>query len=258
MAPISQPLRPHRPVPQLIAAVVAFTAFLMLAWAVRTGPAPGDEALTRALAGHCPSVLITHAEIHEPCPFGVQRILHDMDDRVLSRLLSLPVWTSLVLLITGGFWLVGNRPAALLLLATEVAAEVTTGLAKLSVARLPPPNTDTTSALASIALMEYPSGHLVRATVTLGLLVVLITRLHPTWRLPAWLGYAVVLGLLGAMRVASEAHWPSDAVGSYLLGGGWIAAAWAVGDAGLWPKRTRELHSVPARMPASGLGKELM
>src|SRR5205085_3665416 len=107
----------------LLLAVAAFVLFLLLAVVVRSGPAPGDVAFTQALAGHCPSVLVTHAPIHQPCPFGLQRVLHDLDDSLFSRLLSLPVWTGLVLMVGAGLWLGGARPATQLLLLTDLAAE---------------------------------------------------------------------------------------------------------------------------------------
>jgi membrane-associated phospholipid phosphatase len=204
---------------------IALGMFSLLAVAARAGPLPGDKDLTEVLAGHCPSVLITHAVIHQPCPFGVQRVLHDVDERFLAALFSLPVWTGIVLLGGVGLWRAGAGREALVLLCTDFMAEATTAVTKVLVARLPPPDTDMTGALASVALLEFPSGHMVRVSVTLGLLLVALGRARPGWRLPGILSYVTILGLVGVARVASEAHWPSDVVGSYLLSAASISFA---------------------------------
>lgn len=69
---------------------------------------------------------------------------------------------------------------------------------------------------------SFPSGHVIRAVVTLGLLFALLAWRRPHWRLPAVLAITAYLLLLGLARVASGEHWPSDVLGGYLMGGFWL------------------------------------
>lgn len=86
-----------------------------------------------------------------------------------------------------------------------------------------------------VATASFPSGHMVRATVGLGLLVLLVGRWRPAWRTPAMLAAALCLVVLGAARVASGEHWPSDVAGGLLLGAAWL------GLVDWWDRRARAL-----------------
>ena len=58
--------------------------------------------------------------------------------------------------------------------------------------------------------------------VTLGVLVAITVWPRPTWRKPAIVAVALFLLLLGLARIEVRAHWLSDVVGAYLLGGIWL------------------------------------
>ena len=88
---------------------------------------------------------------------------------------------------------------------------------------------------------SFPSGHVVRCTVALGLLLALVVWRSPRGRLLGTAGVVVCLLLMGIARVASGEHWPTDVLGGYLLGALWcdlvlLALRWRrrVG----WPGRT--------------------
>ena len=129
------------------------------------------------------------------------------------------LWDSAVLLIAAAFWWRGDRRSAtLLLLGLSVEAAVV--LVKAVVNRPQPGGWLAESVWGA----SFPSGHVTRAVVTLGLLIALTVWRSPRWRLPGTLGVLGFLLLLGASRVAVEpqAHWPTDVIGGYLLGMLWL------------------------------------
>jgi undecaprenyl-diphosphatase len=67
---------------------------------------------------------------------------------------------------------------------------------------------------------SFPSGHVLGAVLLYGLLFAVAGRI---WARPVRLGlrgaYAVLLAAIGFQRVWSGAHWPSDVIGAYALGG---------------------------------------
>ena len=73
---------------------------------------------------------------------------------------------------------------------------------------------------------SFPSGHATSSIVTLGLLVILACRRRPGQKRIGWgVGAALVL-LVGFNRVYLAAHWPTDVLGGWLIGGG-FAYLWA-------------------------------
>ena len=110
-------------------------------------------------------------------------------------------------------WRVRPRGAALFLLG-DLSAELATAVLKAVVDRPRPPSV----ALADLVpTASFPSGHIVRTLVALGVAATLV--LPPRCR--RWAVGAVALFelVLGLARVASGEHWPSDVIGGYLLGG---------------------------------------
>lgn len=198
-----------------VVALVLAGLLLVLALVVRGGPAPGDEALAQAVAGQGGALLA-----------------------LISRLASVPLWTALVLIVGAWLWrLVGPRPALLLLLG-DLSAEAVAFLVKALVDR-PRPVAGPLEDMVMTA--SFPSGHVVRATVVLGLLLALLVWRRPGLRLPATLASGAFLLVLGVARVASGEHWPSDALGGYLLGSAWCLLALQVARPAL-----------SAALPASG------
>jgi undecaprenyl-diphosphatase len=72
---------------------------------------------------------------------------------------------------------------------------------------------------------SFTSGHVTSFTVFYGFMLFLtFTRQKPSWQRTA---LSTILGtlilLVGISRIYSGEHWPSDVLGSYLLGGLWLA-----------------------------------
>jgi undecaprenyl-diphosphatase len=75
------------------------------------------------------------------------------------------------------------------------------------------------------ATNSFPSGHSMGSVVGYGLLAyVLILHLRHRWaRLTAVIGLSLLVALIGFSRIYLGAHYPTDVLGGYALGGCWLA-----------------------------------
>lgn len=147
---------------------------------------------------------------------------------LLDHLAGFPAWTVLVALAAVLSWRLRPRGAAMLLLG-DLSAELATAVLKAVVDRPRPPGV----ALADLVpTASFPSGHIVRTMVALGVAAALVlpSRLR-RWVVGATALFVLVLGLA---RVASGEHWPSDVIGGYLLGGLWLSILLAIHDGPRW------------------------
>jgi undecaprenyl-diphosphatase len=100
-------------------------------------------------------------------------------------------------------------------------------LAKPLVNRPRPPETDLIGQVSGAA---YPSGHATQAIAAWGALaVVLAAGRSARARALLLSAAAVVVLLVGASRVYLGAHWLTDVLGGYALGGAWLALVIALG-----------------------------
>jgi undecaprenyl-diphosphatase len=97
---------------------------------------------------------------------------------------------------------------------------------KLSLERTRP---STAGALTSAHGFSYPSGHTQAATVAYSAIMLVVgwqlCRPGPRLRCASTMFVAAIIAGVGASRVLLGAHWPSDVLGGWLLGGAWVAAA---------------------------------
>jgi undecaprenyl-diphosphatase len=84
-------------------------------------------------------------------------------------------------------------------------------------------------ALGTYTHWSFPSGHATQCMAFFAMLLVLVYFAgRPPLRLWAILAAAVVL-VVGASRIYLGAHWFTDVLGGYALGGAWVALLTAVG-----------------------------
>ncbi|MDD4876688.1 MAG: phosphatase PAP2 family protein [Dehalococcoidales bacterium] len=116
-----------------------------------------------------------------------------------------------VLGITLVLWFYGKRKEAFFIAALPSIAGLVNYLFKVLIAR-PRPNGGS---------LSFPSGHTIYAITLFGLLFYLLPRLIKQSALVLILRclLGLIILLMGISRIYLEAHWPSDILGSILLGG---------------------------------------
>ena len=91
---------------------------------------------------------------------------------------------------------------------------------------------------------SFPSGHTTVAIAMWGMLAFLLaSRAPPHTRKGLVVGAVVLTVAIGASRIYIGAHWPTDVIGGYALGGAWLAGLMALD---LWMRRPAK-----DRMPKS-------
>jgi undecaprenyl-diphosphatase len=99
----------------------------------------------------------------------------------------------------------------------------------------PRPSPDLVRVAVELPTGGFPSGHVLNLTAIFGFLAYLailyVANRPLRWLMVALLAVPVVT--IGIARVYAGAHWPSDALGGYLMGGLWLALTiqiyrWAV------------------------------
>lgn len=85
----------------------------------------------------------------------------------------------------------------------------------------PRPSGDLVAIWTDTSGMGFPSGHAATATILFGLLYYLAPALAPwkTATLIVRFFSLMMIGLIGVSRVYLGAHWPSDVLGGFLVGG---------------------------------------
>ncbi len=109
---------------------------------------------------------------------------------------------------------------ALLLAMVAITSEILNFAVK-TIVHQPRPSPDLIHVVKILTSYNFPSGHVMFFTSFFAFLWFLIYRLcHPSWQRTAFL---VILGLMvalvGISRIFLGAHWFSDVLGAYLLGG---------------------------------------
>lgn len=130
-----------------------------------------------------------------------------------SAWMFVPLTVGLAVLLAGrNAWL-----EAVLMIATFLPRYVN-GWVKEAVDR-PRPSSDLIDVTGSASGLGFPSGHTTGAAVLFGMLFLLMPALVP-WRPLRWLlqaGCLLLVAAAGPARVYVGVHWPSDALGGYVL-----------------------------------------
>lgn len=99
------------------------------------------------------------------------------------------------------------------------------------VGRTRPDPTVVSRTVADIDAASFPSGHVMGAVMLYGLLFFVARRIERAWlRLLVQAYSAVVIAAVGFARVWEGAHWPTDVLGAYALGGFLLVVLFSVYD----------------------------
>lgn len=208
-------------VDQLLPAAVLSLAFIPLAVTAHRGFARGELGLDQYLTRRAPDSLT-----------------------LLSQAVNAPVWTGLVLVLAVILFVTGRRRESIILVLADVSGDFVGVVLKLIVNRQ---EVSTENIVGHFMLLQnelFPSGHVIRASITVGLLVAFLFWNQPRLRWPA-VGVAVVfLAILGVTQAAVGGHLPLDVLGGYVFAGIWINLALVVSRLRL---PSRSLKALPAR-----------
>jgi membrane-associated phospholipid phosphatase len=136
-----------------------------------------------------------------------------------ETLADLPFVLAVWLPALGLLWLLRRRWEALILLLAPLGSGINS-VVKSLVDR-PRPSPDLVRVTESASGASFPSGHTVAAVLVFGLLLYFATVLvRSAWlRLPLQIACLYGIAFTGIARVYHGAHWPSDVLGGYYLGG---------------------------------------
>lgn len=176
------------------------------------------------------SVLVVDAMIEPLAPFDLWAInlIQGIDlpylgtiirpfDAVTSSTGAIITWALLL-----GFFAVTRRwLPALAVMALPLGGLVNNVVSEVLVGRTRPHGYDELiRTVTDIEAASFPSGHTMGAVMLYGLVFFLAHDLRNDWlRLAVRVGALSVIGIVGFARVWYGAHWPSDVLGAYALGG---------------------------------------
>ncbi len=131
----------------------------------------------------------------------------------ISYIASLIPAIVIVALVSGGLWVSGRKLEPIFIVLLTSLATLISWLLKLLISR-PRPGSD-------LSQLSFPSGHFVYAVVFYGFLFYLAPRLvnQPAVTRVLQSVLIILILLTGVSRISLGAHWPSDILGSLLLGG---------------------------------------
>ena len=191
---------------------------------VAAGLAAGLTALAVAVAGaSVPSADLSVAQAIQSVDFFGWDAALDLGEIVTGAPVGVLVWFALV----AGLWLWG-RPVEAIVVGLAPGIWVPKTILEELVAR-PRPSEELLTVSQLADGYSFPSGHVTAGVAVLGVLAVIAVVRSSDWRGRAWVmgPVAGLLALAALSRVASGAHWPSDVLAGFLLGGVWlIALAW--------------------------------
>jgi len=143
--------------------------------------------------------------------------------RAVTWLGSLYVLAPLAALLVAGLLYFQKRWEALVLVVGFGGAALWVHLAKALLARPRPALVEPGIALPTDG--SFPSAHTTQIVAFALCVVLIVRRLWPEWQLAALAVAALLIVIVAVSRVYLQVHYPSDVLGGFLLGIGWIALA---------------------------------
>lgn len=163
----------------------------------------------------------------------MKNTVHYFDRVVTKHVLRLPNWVRPLMLFmtllgqppitvglaTGvvGFGIARGSERLITIGTIAILTVAISSLLKLVLRRARPDNDYVRSMI--IHTFSFPSGHAAGAIVSFGMAGLIGCILFPIWSLPIIIFTAVVSFLIGISRIYLGAHFPSDVIGGWLLGG---------------------------------------
>lgn len=132
-------------------------------------------------------------------------------------LIGQPPFTVGIAAVTFGYGWALELPHYLWAGATAIGTIVVVSLLKL-VLRRPRPSNDYVRHML-IQTFSFPSGHAAGALVSYGLAATIIGFLWPPFAIVAWIVAIIIVALVSLSRVYLQAHYASDIIGGWLVGG---------------------------------------
>ncbi len=191
-------------------------------------PRPGRRALSLSL-GLMFTLLLVDAIIHPRAFFdlwaikAIQRLdgpglrtFFESIERLTASEGAIATWgIALVLFLALRWW----APAIVLGL-MPLGGVVNEGIGRLLVDRERPHLAELTRTSSNWEERSFPSGHVVGAVLLYGLFFVVARRIgNPVLRVGIQAFSVVVIAGMGVERVWEGAHWPTDVLGAYTIGG---------------------------------------
>lgn len=163
----------------------------------------------------------------------MRNYIHRFDRVITGWVLRLPSWLRLAMEF---FTLIGQPPFTVGIAASvlgygaalgkdrylvagwvAIATIIFSSLLKLLLRRVRPRNDYVRRML--FRTYSFPSGHAAGALVSYGLAAFVIATRWPELAVVAWMAALVVSFVIGISRIYLGAHYPSDVVGGWLIGG---------------------------------------
>jgi undecaprenyl-diphosphatase len=154
--------------------------------------------------------------------------------QAISSVSSIGPAAVIVAAVTASLWLSGRRRESIFVAGLASGAAILNWLLKLIISR-PRPEGNLIQLIGHDTGFSFPSGHITHAFVFYGFLFYLAPRLvsAPAGYIAIRSGLALLILLTIVSRLYLGVHWPSDALGSLVLGGLLLALAVA------WYNRSR-------------------
>jgi undecaprenyl-diphosphatase len=133
----------------------------------------------------------------------------------------IPLFIGLIVLAATLFWIVDLRLEAIMVVALSATSAVLNVLIKDIVAR-PRPTSDLVDVMHTVNGMSFPSGHVMSYIAFWGLIfsfTIILFKGRHWWRTTLLIVSGLCVVLIGPSRIYLGAHWASDVLGAYLIGG---------------------------------------
>jgi undecaprenyl-diphosphatase len=163
----------------------------------------------------------------------MRRYVHHFDRIIIDKIVALPAWirpTMLFMTLLGqppitvglaagvtGYGLARDNTVLVASGCIAIGTFAISSLLKLFLRRARPDNDYVRNMI--IHTFSFPSGHAAGSLVSFGLVAYIISVAWPVWAAAAIIITAILCLLIGISRIYLGAHYPSDVIGGWIVGG---------------------------------------